>query len=192
MVNPNPSSAAASILTLLREYSFDIDNYQPEVLVSQWLDQFGPVWVGHAITEALYQGRYKIVSVDYILQLWQRRGAPLRHFNREFESIILGQTLLVNPESSADPNPQLHPDTPALSGETETTCPPLALETLATWPAPDSARPTSVPNFRPLGELAPIRAAATAVDTIPPFVPRRQTSDLHQRLQSVVHTDLSQ
>jgi hypothetical protein len=58
MVNPNPSSAAASILTLLREYSFDIDNYQPEVLVSQWLDQFGPVWVGHAITEALYQGRY--------------------------------------------------------------------------------------------------------------------------------------
>ena len=187
MVNPNPSSAAASILALLREYSFDIDNYQPEVLISQWLDQFGPVWVGHAITEALYQGRYKIVSVDYILQLWQRRGAPLRHFNREFESIILGQTLLAPAEAPTDPTSALRPTGPTVPGHSNTL--PPNVETLVIWPGPIQSSP--VPNFRPLGELTSIRVPSSAVDPIPPFVPRRQTSGLHQRLRSVVHADLN-
>jgi len=187
MVNPSLSLAIAPILALLREYSFDIDNYQPEALISQWLDQFGPVWVGHAITEALYQGRYKMVSVDYILQLWQRRGAPLRHFNREFESIILGQTLLATTEVPTELTPAPRPTRSTMIDHSDTL--PPALETLVIWPGPVQSGP--VPNFRPLGELTPIRAISSAVHTIPPFVPRRQTSGLHQRLRSVVHVDLN-
>lgn len=79
---------------LLTSYSFEAEPYRTKVIVADWLTEFGPVWVSHAITEALYQGRYKLISIDQILKLWQRRGQPIRHFNREFESIILGQTLL--------------------------------------------------------------------------------------------------
>ncbi len=189
MVNPSLSPAIAPILALLREYSFDIGNYQTEALISHWLDQFGPVWVGHAITEALYQGRYKIVSVDYILQLWQRRGTPLRHFNREFESIVLGQTLLVSSEVPTEPTFSPRPAIPAPTGHTDTATPPTDLETLVIWPGPAQSRP--MPNFRPLGELAATRVTSSSLDPIPPFVPRRQTSGLHQRLRSVVHADLS-
>jgi|694.fasta_scaffold03189_10 hypothetical protein len=190
MVNPSLSPAIAPLLALLREYSFDIDNYQPEALISEWLDQFGPVWVGHAITEALYQGRYKMVSVDYILQLWHRRGAPLRHFNREFESIILGQTLLASPETSTELPASPRPAGTAGRGHTNTTTATGSpdLETLVIWPAPSPS--VSVPNFRPLEELTPSRVASTAIDRIPPFVPPRQTTGLHQRLRSVVRADL--
>src|SRR5512146_1416337 len=92
MVRPRTSPEATPILQLLSDYSFDVDTYAAEVMVTDWLQRFEPVWVSQAITEALYQGRYKLVSVDHILQIWQRRGQPLRHFNREFESIILGQS----------------------------------------------------------------------------------------------------
>lgn len=91
MVRPRTSPETTPILQLLSDYSFDVDTCA-EAMVTGWLQQFEPVWVSQAITEALYQGRYKMVSVDHILQLWQRRGQPLRHFNREFESIILGQS----------------------------------------------------------------------------------------------------
>ena len=84
-LSPNLSPEVVSILKLLREYSFDIDHYAAEELISQWIQEFSYRWVGNAITEALYQGRYKIISVDHILQLWQRRGQPIRHFSREFE-----------------------------------------------------------------------------------------------------------
>lgn len=91
MVRPPASPETTPILQLLSDYSFDVDT-SAEAMVTGWLQRFEPAWVSQAITEALYQGRYKMVSVDHILQLWQRRGQPLRHFNREFESIILGQS----------------------------------------------------------------------------------------------------
>jgi len=92
MVRPRTSPETTPILQLLSDYSFDVDTYTAEAMVTGWLQRFEPAWVSQAITEALYQGRYKMVSVDHILQIWQRRGQPLRHFNREFESIILGQS----------------------------------------------------------------------------------------------------
>lgn len=94
MIHPSKFPDIEPVYQLLNGYSFDVDDYPADMVIAGWLDQYGSVWVSHAITEALYQGRYKIVSIDQILQLWQRRGQPIRHFNREFESIILGQTLL--------------------------------------------------------------------------------------------------
>ncbi|MEB3289864.1 MAG: hypothetical protein VKI82_08110 [Leptolyngbya sp.] len=92
MAKHRTSPEATPILQLLSDYSFDVESNGTEALVTGWLQQFEITWVSQAITEALYQGRYKVVSVDHILQFWQRRGQPLRHFNREFESIILGQS----------------------------------------------------------------------------------------------------
>lgn len=92
MTLSNLASEISELATLLREYSFDGATTSLECVVEQWLQVFEPIWISHAITESLYQGRYKVVSVEQILNLWQRRGHPIRHFNREFESIILGQS----------------------------------------------------------------------------------------------------
>lgn len=94
MIYSSSTPDIEAIDQLLTSYSFDAETYQTKAVIAEWLAEFGPVWISHAITEALYQGRYKLISVDQILKLWQRRGQPIRHFNREFESIILGQALL--------------------------------------------------------------------------------------------------
>jgi hypothetical protein len=104
------------VYQLLEGYSFDTEAYAMDAVIGDWLEQYGPVWVSHAITEALYQGRYKIISIDQILKLWQRRGQPIRHFNREFESIILGQTLLCPTgygDGSREPRQHLAPLPPS-------------------------------------------------------------------------------
>jgi hypothetical protein len=41
-----------------------------------------------AILEALYQGRYKVISVEEILKIWHRRGHPTFHFTGEFERLV--------------------------------------------------------------------------------------------------------
>lgn len=94
MIHPSSNLDVEAVYQLLTSYSFDAETYQTKAVIAEWLTEFDPNWVSHAITEALYQGRYKVISVDQILKLWQRRGQPIRHFNREFESIILGQALL--------------------------------------------------------------------------------------------------
>ncbi|WP_017299584.1 hypothetical protein [Nodosilinea nodulosa] len=250
MTHPSNSSDIEAIYQLLTTYSFDAEDYQIEAVITGWLTEFGSVWVSHAITEALYQGRYKLISIDQILKLWQRRGQPIRHFNREFESIILGQTLLyptgygdgpepspprsAPPPASATPTPQPLLDLPDLepapmwaefaeadrsgadaegpeesaaqsvsnaeapepAAETEDAIAaestpyqarenPFESHTSAQrTPAPAAETPQAIPNFRPLPAEPP--APCQQVDVIQPFVPRRDESDLHERLRAVV------
>ncbi|MDB9519253.1 hypothetical protein PN466_20100 [Roseofilum reptotaenium CS-1145] len=73
---------------LLIYYSFDLDRYRVEDCIQHWLDRFRGDWLRLAIVEALYQGRYKIISIEQILNLWARRGQPICHFNHEFEKIV--------------------------------------------------------------------------------------------------------
>lgn len=74
--------------TLLTHYSFDLGGYSADVLVQHWLDHYPMIWLRMAIIEALYQGRYKAVSVDQILTMWHRRSQPVCHYNHEFERMI--------------------------------------------------------------------------------------------------------
>lgn len=231
MTHPSNTPDVEPIHQLLTSYSFDAEDYPAEAMIVGWLEDFGPVWVSHAITEALYQGRYKVISIDQILKLWQRRGQPIRHFNREFESIILGQSLLcptgygdgaesssirralpsiapasVGPEgdvpsevdaSPAPPEPQISvlPDAAAADsppevdpeasepGQPEA----QAAEELAIAPLPSTP---AIPNFRPL----PAEASSLwhQADMIPPFVPRRDGSELHERLRAVVQRGMGE
>lgn len=79
------NSLAVSLLT---HYSFDLGGYSASELVKRWENQYPSNWVHLAVIEALYQGRYKAVSVQQILTLWLRRNHPSYHFNIEFERLI--------------------------------------------------------------------------------------------------------
>lgn len=83
--------AAIDVTDLLKRYSFDLDEALLDRLVEFWLNHYPTQWVRLAVIEALYQGRYKAISVEQILNLWQRRGRVLYHFNHEFERVVCGR-----------------------------------------------------------------------------------------------------
>jgi hypothetical protein len=83
--------AATDIVSLLQAYCFDGSGYTANQLLTHWTKNYPVNWVRLAIIEALYQGRYKAVSVDQILSFWQRRRSPIYHFNHEFERLVCHQ-----------------------------------------------------------------------------------------------------
>jgi len=83
--------AAVEVAELLKRFSFDLNELTAEQLAFTWLAQYPANWVHLSLVEALYQGRYKAISVEQILRFWHRRGQPFYHFNHEFERIIRGR-----------------------------------------------------------------------------------------------------
>lgn len=81
----------AEVVALLHHYRFDCDRFTIDTLVTYWCMDYPLNWVKMAVVEALYQGRYKSLSVEQILQSWQRRNQPTYHFSHEFERLIHGQ-----------------------------------------------------------------------------------------------------
>ncbi|HIK14477.1 MAG TPA: hypothetical protein IGS53_04185 [Leptolyngbyaceae cyanobacterium M33_DOE_097] len=80
--------AEAIAADLLHYYDFELGGFTVEHLIERWSKAYSSDWILLAVVEALYQGRYKAVSVDQLLLLWQRREQPLTHFNREFELLV--------------------------------------------------------------------------------------------------------
>ena len=73
---------------LLTCYGFDLRGLTPQGLINDWRKSYSPLWIRWAVIEALYQGRYKAVSVEHLLNFWSRRGEPSFRFNSEFERLI--------------------------------------------------------------------------------------------------------
>lgn len=86
-VAKNPNIDA---VMLLIHYSFDLGSYSASELTDRWTHDYSANWVRFAVIEALYQGRYKAISVEQILAFWQRRGVASHHFNHEFERLVCG------------------------------------------------------------------------------------------------------
>ena len=82
---------AQQAITLIKSFSLELEHYSPESQVLYWLKQYRAAWIRDAIIEAVYQGRYKVISVEHILSLWQRRGQPVCHFTSGFEQVISAQ-----------------------------------------------------------------------------------------------------
>ncbi len=80
-----PAELAAKLLT---HYSFDLNGFNVGELISCWQSEYPIHWLHLAVIEALYQGRYKAISVQQILTSWRRRGETTYHFNMEFERMI--------------------------------------------------------------------------------------------------------
>ena len=87
-MQPSLAQEARQAILLMAEYAFELRGQAPTAQVVQWLEAYRPSWIRDAVVEALYQGRYKAISVQQILALWQRRGQPVRHANIEFERTI--------------------------------------------------------------------------------------------------------
>jgi len=107
-------SASQSALThaanLLRHYSFELE-ISIEQQMTVWVNTYPAPWILLAVVEALYQGRYKAISVEQILQIWQRRGQPVCHFTHEFEQLVGSKIPAAiappsSPESQLEPLPQ--------------------------------------------------------------------------------------
>ncbi len=110
MSESTQDSSAAYATALLVHYGFEIRGYTAEEFVQAWLASYQAIWVRLAVIEALYQGRYKAVSVEQILATWKRRGRPMYHFNHDFERLI-GRKF---PQSMT-----ASPDTPSVTDSTK-------------------------------------------------------------------------
>lgn len=135
--------AATQVVDLLTHYSFDLGGNQVTQLIDQWQSTYSPTWIRWAVIEALYQGRYKAVSVEQILQLWQRRQQPCYHFNYEFERLVchrFPRNLSQSPKAKPAPDTTILPDLPAPSR--------------AHSPVPKASANSSVSEPPPWAELA--------------------------------------
>ncbi|MEI6330800.1 MAG: hypothetical protein WCP16_16285 [Pseudanabaena sp. ELA645] len=81
-------------IALLQHYSFDLGGYTISDLTLTW-GGFKPEWVRQAVIESLFQGRYKAVSVNQILQQWDRKGEANYRYNHEFERLICGDVAVI-------------------------------------------------------------------------------------------------
>lgn len=80
--------AIAQTVVLITSYSFDLQGHTLEGLISKWLKNYHSTWIRLATIEALYLGRYKAISVEQIMGVWERLGEPKIHFGGEFERLI--------------------------------------------------------------------------------------------------------
>jgi len=103
MTQQRSEHEVAGVVDLLDHYRFDCDRYNADTLVVYWCMDYPLNWVRLAVVEALYQGRYKSLSVEQILQGWQRRNQPTYHFNHEFERLIYSQ-LPMKPTDTQPPS----------------------------------------------------------------------------------------
>ncbi len=84
------------ILKLLQFYKFDLGDRSISSISQDW-SNYDLTWLRSAITESLYRGRYKVISVEQILESWSRKRAIFCKFDLEFEALIWGNIL---PESA--------------------------------------------------------------------------------------------
>ncbi|MGD1806379.1 hypothetical protein ACP6PL_13195 [Dapis sp. BLCC M126] len=95
------SSISTLAEALLTKYDFDLGSETSEQLIARWQNNYQVEWLSLAVIEALYLGRYKAISVQQILTLWERRGQPIYHFNSEFQNIIT-RNILTNLTTQID------------------------------------------------------------------------------------------
>jgi len=88
MLTITTNSSAQLAAKLLNHYSFDLSGYSASELLNLWQREYPLNWLHLAVIEALYQGRYKAISVQQILNMWKRREQASYHFNMEFERMI--------------------------------------------------------------------------------------------------------
>ena len=120
MIATNSNTTADFVVALLIHYSFDLGGYSASELIDRWLNDYPANWVRLAVVEALYQGRYKAISVEQILVFWNRRGQPLYHFKHEFDRLICSNFPQMTGQTDIKANaPSVPESAPYLSNDYE-------------------------------------------------------------------------
>ena len=112
--------AVAQTVVLMTSYSFDLQGYTLDQLLSKWLTNYHSSWIRLATIEALYLGRYKAISIEQVMAVWSRLGSPKVHFGGEFERLIcrkLPRHLVPDQDSEKLPKPKIESDTSHLTSE---------------------------------------------------------------------------
>jgi hypothetical protein len=205
MNEPPKDPAAAHAIALLSHYGFELGGYATEELVARWLETYQASWVRLAVIEALFQGRYKAVSVEQILAVWARRGQPNYRFNHDFERLIcrkLPQNLAEfseettthrSQEASLPPQPawELPPveDKPSLSQAIaqEETPPAVPNEgdDIAQTPVPPDERLVEVMHQASTTYTADWSRGEGNKQPIDRFTPPPDTSEFYRKLKAV-------
>jgi len=76
-----------TVLKLLKFYHFDLGDRSLTSISIKW-SNYDPYWLRSAITESIYRGRYKVISVEQILESWQRNQQVFCRFDGDFESLV--------------------------------------------------------------------------------------------------------
>lgn len=160
--------AAIEAIALLKYYGFDLADEVAETFVTRWSAIVPASWVRLAILEALYQGRYKAISVAQLLSLWQRREAPFQHFNFEFERLVCHR-LPGMPSPEPEPVPEVE-------------SPPVAIEVEATGESFDSLEGATPEPSQTVPKIQP-------KPPIDRFTPSEARSSLYDKLQHLAQPD---
>ncbi len=75
-------------ILLIKYYSFDLRGYKLQELIVKWTKIYPHNWLPLGVTEAIYQGRLKAISVEQILNIWLKKGEINQSFNYEFCRLI--------------------------------------------------------------------------------------------------------
>ena len=82
------SRVVAEVVPLLVRYRYEPDETQATLIAQAWAEQYPAEWVRPAVVETLYQARYKTISVEQVLNLWQRQGRPHPHYSGDFDRLV--------------------------------------------------------------------------------------------------------
>jgi hypothetical protein len=119
---PTNSLSAKGWPSALRTHQIQVDAIEVSKLaLENWANTYPAFWIRIAVIEALYQGRYKLISVAQILEFWQRRQQPIPHFTHEFERLVsdrfprnlLNPAVLPSRPAADEPKPWIHSGPPA-------------------------------------------------------------------------------
>jgi hypothetical protein len=80
------------VVSLIVRYGFDLGGQQAAALVRLWGSKYDRTWLLPASIESLHRGRYKVASIEQVLQSWQRQGKMTPRFTSEFAEMILGHS----------------------------------------------------------------------------------------------------
>lgn len=171
MTEPAKDAALTHAAALLTHYSFDLGGHTTEQLMNQWQGRYQANWLRLAVIEALYQGRYKAISVTQILALWSRRGQPIYHFNHEFERLICRKfsntftdSLELGSENFSDEiTPTPSPPPPISHAQSST---PKQFESVIdTWPGNLQRRKNIIEPISSESEVAKNEARTKSIET---------------------------
>jgi hypothetical protein len=194
-------SVVAVAESLLKQYNFDPGEQTCDQILDHWLRNYDPRWIRLALIEALYQGRYKTISVEQIMSLWLRRGQPSYRFSHDFEALIctnLPQDLRLPPQARKSPTSRRPTATPIGTqnlGMQNSLLPPamspLSKATPANLAKPAHIPPPPQPTASPSPAAVPPEPAKQSAELTLPLQPTESTQEVLADLTSADLADLN-